>query len=147
MPPTGRHGRPQIRISKLQMIHIRKFSKIRFSFHIMLNLFQHLTFWTHFVRSRIKSGMTGLVLKKLFWTRVDRPYFNSPQKGYDLYSRADEEKGKTCVRGYLKPGNLPATTIPVRYPLTPVTPQKIRNIKRTAVPAPISLNDFREEKI
>jgi hypothetical protein len=36
----------------------------------MLNLFQHLTFWTHLVRSRIKSGMTGPVLENLFWTRV-----------------------------------------------------------------------------
>ena len=37
---------------------------------VALNLVQHLTSWTHLVRSRIKSGMTGSVFKNLFWTRV-----------------------------------------------------------------------------
>jgi hypothetical protein len=36
----------------------------------MLNSVQHLAFWTHLVRSRIKSGMTGPVLNNLFWTRM-----------------------------------------------------------------------------
>jgi len=39
-------------------------------FDVMLNLIQHLTFWSNLVRSRIKSGMTKLFFKNLFWTRM-----------------------------------------------------------------------------
>jgi hypothetical protein len=53
--------------------------------------------------------------------------------------------GDTVV--HLRVGNLPDTIRKVRYPLTPVMPHIIRKIKRMAVPAPISLTDFRDEKI
>ena len=49
-----------------------RFQKSGSFYHVMLNLVQHLTSWTHLVRSRIKSGMTGLVVKNLFWRRVTK---------------------------------------------------------------------------